>query len=58
MTMNRDNKQALLYPNVSGYIGGRRVRVLVRDNGVRLNGRSWQNQIQIAVDDVLNPALC
>ena len=49
----------------TGYVGGRliplllargyRVRVLVRDAD-RLEGRSWRDQVEVAVGDVLDPA--
>lgn len=51
-----------IYRKVTGYIGGRlvprllaagcRVRCLVRDR-VRLQGRPWQAQVEIAEGDVL-----
>lgn len=55
----------ILVTGVTGYIGGRlvprllqagaTVRVLVRGSAERLNGRSWQNQVEIAIGDVLAP---
>ena len=69
--MNDTNEQHVTYSQilvtgVTGYIGGRlvprlletgvRVRVMVRGSRERLNGRSWQNQVEIAIGDVLDPA--
>ena len=69
--MSDDKKKQLadrhiLVTGVTGYIGGRlvprllergaRVRVLVRGGAARLNGRPWQDQVDIAVGDVLDPA--
>lgn len=55
-----------LVTGATGYVGGRliprllaqgyRVRALVRGGVERLNGRSWQNQVEIAVGDVLEPS--
>ena len=54
----------VLVTGATGYIGGRlvprlielgyRVRCLVRDPS-RLQGRSWQNAVEVAVGDVLQP---
>jgi uncharacterized protein YbjT (DUF2867 family)/uncharacterized protein YndB with AHSA1/START domain len=51
---------------VTGYVGGRlvprllragyHVRVLVRGDSARLNGRLWKEQVEIMVGDVLAPA--
>ena len=56
--------QSVLVTGVTGYIGGRlvpmlleqgyRVRVLVRDP-VRLQGRAWLDQVDVAKGDVLEP---
>lgn len=56
----------ILVTGATGYVGGRliprllekgcRVRVLVRGGAERLNGRSWQNQVEIVVGDVLDPS--
>ena len=55
----------ILVTGVTGYVGGRLVprllqtgvdvRVMVRGGADRLNGRFWQNQVDIAVGDVLKP---
>ncbi|KAA3662110.1 MAG: SDR family NAD(P)-dependent oxidoreductase [Chloroflexi bacterium] len=55
----------ILVTGVTGYVGGRlvprllqaggTVRVMVRGSADRLNGRSWQNQVEIAIGDVLDP---
>ena len=57
--------QRVLVTGATGYVGGRliplllergcHVRVLVRDAG-RLKGRSWHEQVEVAVGDVLDPA--
>jgi uncharacterized protein YbjT (DUF2867 family) len=57
-------QHTILVTGATGYIGGRlvphlidlgyRVRVLVRDPS-RLQGRSWQKQVDIAQGDVLRP---
>ena len=56
----------VLVTGVTGYIGGRlvprllqsgrEVRVLVRGSRERLNGRPWQNKVNITVGDVLDPS--
>jgi uncharacterized protein YbjT (DUF2867 family) len=61
----RANRPLVLVTGVTGYIGGRliprlleqgyRVRVLVRGNATRLNGRQWKDQVEIALGDVLVP---
>jgi uncharacterized protein YbjT (DUF2867 family) len=61
----RANKSLVLVTGVTGYVGGRliprlldqgyRVRVLVRGSATRLNGRPWNNQVEIALGDVLVP---
>jgi uncharacterized protein YbjT (DUF2867 family) len=58
-------RQRILVTGATGYVGGRliprllvrgeRVRVLVRDPS-RLDGRSWRDQVEAAVGDVLDPA--
>src|SRR5215213_10488747 len=58
-------RQRVLMTGSTGYVGGRliplllargyRVRVLVRDSD-RLAGRSWRDQVEVAVGDVLDPA--
>jgi uncharacterized protein YbjT (DUF2867 family) len=58
-------RQRILVTGATGYVGGRliplllargcRVRVLVRDPD-RLAGRSWHDQVEVAVGDVLDPA--
>src|SRR5688500_13972044 len=58
-------RQRILVTGATGYVGGRliplllargcRVRVLVRDPD-RLAGRSWRDQVEVAVGDVLDPA--
>jgi len=66
---NSDKQTAsprILVTGVTGYVGGRlvprllaqgyQVRVLVRGGTERLNGRSWKNQVEIAIGDVLDPA--
>lgn len=63
---NPENNLLTLVTGATGYVGGRliprllaqgyRVRVLVRGGAERLNGRSWQNQVEVAVGDVLDPA--
>jgi uncharacterized protein YbjT (DUF2867 family) len=55
----------ILVTGVTGYVGGRlverllesgaRVRVLVRGSADRLAGRSWRDQVEVAVGDVLSP---
>src|SRR3954447_22875752 len=63
--MSPPERQRVLMTGATGYVGGRliplllargyRVRVLVRDSD-RLAGRSWRDQIEVAVGDVLDPA--
>ncbi len=62
----RANKTSVLVTGVTGYVGGRlvphlleqgyRVRVLLRGNATRLNGRNWKDQVEIALGDVLEPS--
>ncbi|MBC8126818.1 MAG: SDR family oxidoreductase [Gloeobacteraceae cyanobacterium ES-bin-144] len=62
--MNDNSKRLILVTGATGYIGGRlvprllaaghRVRCLVRDAG-RLQGRSWQNDVEIVAGDVFQP---
>lgn len=62
---NSGNTNRILVTGVTGYVGGRLVprllaagypvRVLVRGGADRLNGRSWRQQVEIAVGDVLDP---
>jgi uncharacterized protein YbjT (DUF2867 family) len=59
----RENRSLVLVTGVTGYVGGRliprlldhgyRVRVLVRGSATRLNGRPWNNQLEINLGDVL-----
>lgn len=59
--MNDTHKRLILVTGATGYIGGRlvprllaagnRVRCLVRDSG-RLQGRFWQNEVEIVIGDV------
>ncbi|MDZ4199844.1 MAG: SDR family oxidoreductase [Kiritimatiellia bacterium] len=59
-----DNPPLILVTGATGYIGGRlvprlieqgyRIRCLVRDTS-RLQGRSWQNTVDIVEGDVLQP---
>src|SRR5210317_2215925 len=63
--MNNSHSQIILVTGVTGYVGGRlvprlleagyRVRVLVRGSTDRLNGRTWKDQVEIALGDVLAP---
>lgn len=65
-SLKQINQPLILVTGATGYVGGRliprllekgyRVRVLVRGGVERLNGRSWQNQVEIAIGDVLDPA--
>jgi uncharacterized protein YbjT (DUF2867 family) len=58
------NKKLVLVTGATGYVGGRlvpallrsgyKVRVLVRD-AERIKGRSWLDQVQVSVGDVLKP---
>jgi uncharacterized protein YbjT (DUF2867 family) len=62
-----DNAAAplVLVTGVTGYVGGRlvprllaegyRVRVMVRGRPDRLRGRSWRDEVEIVVGDVLQP---
>ncbi|MEI6604644.1 MAG: SDR family oxidoreductase [Verrucomicrobiota bacterium] len=62
--MNDTHKRLILVTGATGYIGGRlvprllaagnRVRCLVRDSG-RLQGRFWQNEVEIVIGDVFRP---
>ena len=55
--------QLILVTGVTGYVGGRlvprllaeghRVRVLVRGRPERLRGRSWRDDVDVIVGDVL-----
>lgn len=60
-----NGKRLVLVTGATGYVGGRlvpallqagyRVRVLVRRSAERLAGRSWSEQVEIAVGDALEP---
>ena len=62
--MSTPERQRVLVTGATGYVGGRlvplllaagyRVRVLIRDPD-RLEGRSWREQVEVAVGDVLDP---
>jgi len=62
---DHQNKRLVLVTGATGYVGGRlvprlleadyRVRVLIRGNANRLQGRDWYQDVDIAVGDVLNP---
>lgn len=64
MSVENKNRFLILVTGSTGYIGGRlvprllemgyRVRCLVRDPS-RLQGRSWQNAVEIVTADVLQP---
>ena len=64
MTEDKSNSGIILVTGATGYVGGRlvplllsaghRVRCLVRDPS-RLQGRSWQNSVEVAAGDVLQP---
>ncbi len=63
--MKNGAEQLILVTGVTGYVGGRlvprllaegyRVRVLVRGRPERLRGRSWREQVDVVVGDVLRP---
>jgi len=62
--MPAPHRELVLVSGATGYIGGRlsplllehgyRVRVLVRDPN-RLEGRTWRDQVEVALGDVLDP---
>jgi uncharacterized protein YbjT (DUF2867 family) len=64
MTKSMNDTNLVLVTGATGYVGGRlvpallksgyRVRVLVRD-AERLKGRSWLDQVEVSVGDVLEP---
>jgi uncharacterized protein YbjT (DUF2867 family) len=64
--MKQISDQLILVTGVTGYVGGRlvprllaegyRVRVLVRGRADRLGGRSWRDDVEVFVGDVLQPA--
>ena len=59
------NLKTILVTGVTGYVGGRlvprllqagyQVRVLVRGSAKRLDGRAWNEQVEIVLGDVLAP---
>ena len=62
---NMSDRGSILVTGVTGYVGGRlvprlieagyKVRVLIRGSASRLDGRPWQDQVEIAIGDVLSP---
>ncbi len=65
MMNEQGERRLILVTGVTGYVGGRlvprlieagyKVRVLVRGSTARLDGRPWQDQVEIAIGDVLSP---
>jgi uncharacterized protein YbjT (DUF2867 family) len=65
MQLNEQHTHVLV-TGVTGYVGGRlvprllqqgyRVRVLIRGDASRLNGRAWQGNVEVISGDVLDPA--
>ncbi|UCG26146.1 MAG: DUF2867 domain-containing protein [Chloroflexota bacterium] len=63
--METFTEQLILVTGVTGYVGGRlvprlladgyRVRVMVRGRPERLRGRSWRDDVDVIVGDVLQP---
>jgi uncharacterized protein YbjT (DUF2867 family) len=63
--MDSRTDKSVLVTGVTGYVGGRlaprllaegyRVRVLVRGRPERLRGRSWYDDVEVVVGDVLQP---
>ena len=61
----QDGMKTVLVTGVTGYVGGRlvprlldagyHVRVLIRGSAMRLDGRPWKDQVEIAIGDVLAP---
>ena len=62
----QDTMNSILVTGVTGYVGGRLVprlleagydvRVLIRGNAQRLEGRPWKDEVEIIIGDVLDPA--